>query len=121
MGFSHVLGAKDGYDLIMLEGKLVDAGAAQQLQHEIEERIASDKTRFVFDLTRLEYLNSSGLNVLVNVLTKSRNAGGEMVICKVPSSVKELFIVTKLSSVFTTTDTLEEAEAIIKEAKSTQD
>ena len=59
----------------------------------------------------LQYMNSTGLNILINVLTRTRNAGGDTLIAAVSHSVRQLFVVTKLDTVFTITDTVDEAVA----------
>ena len=42
-------------------------------------------------------MNSTGLNILINILTKSRNAGGETVIANIPEKVKQLMIMLFVS------------------------
>jgi anti-sigma B factor antagonist len=58
-------------------------------------------------------MNSTGLNILINVLTRTRNAGGDALIAGMSNSVRQLFIVTKLDTVFIITPTIAEAEAKI--------
>ena len=56
-------------------------------------------------------MNSSGLNVMINVLTKSRKAGGEVAIANVTKKIKELLIITKLNSFFNVSESIDEAFA----------
>jgi anti-anti-sigma factor len=56
-------------------------------------------------------MNSTGLNVLLMILTKARKAGGEAVLCNVSSNISSLLSVTKLNSVFSIYGSLAEAEA----------
>jgi anti-sigma B factor antagonist len=65
----------------------------------------------ILDMTELQYMNSTGLNILINVLTRTRNAGGDTLIAGVSNSVRQLFLVTKLDTVFTMTATIDEAVA----------
>jgi anti-sigma B factor antagonist len=58
---------------------------------------------------RLKYINSSGLTVLINTLTKARKTGGEVMIANVSTKVSELLLITKLNTVFTVTPTVDEA------------
>jgi hypothetical protein len=54
----------------------------------------------------------SGINVLINILTRSRNVGGEVVVTQLSDKAKQLLVVTKLNTVFNVTETEEEAMAV---------
>ncbi|MEX1188849.1 MAG: STAS domain-containing protein [Bacteroidia bacterium] len=100
MSFSYGLDELDGFPVLALEGSIVERHEADDLLAEVDELITDGDIRMVIDLTDLSYLNSSGLNVLLNVLTKSRNANGEVVICGVNERLKKLLVITKLDAVF---------------------
>jgi anti-sigma B factor antagonist len=71
----------------------------------------------VMDMEKLDFLNSSGLNTLISILTRSRNQGGELVLANISPRVRELFIVTKLINVFVVKDSPEEAVKVFGEAE----
>ncbi|MCH1612689.1 MAG: STAS domain-containing protein, partial [Flavobacteriales bacterium] len=48
----------------------------------------------------LEYINSSGFNSLLKILTKSRNMGGDTFLCNINSVIETLLITTKLNTIF---------------------
>jgi anti-sigma B factor antagonist len=101
--------------VVHLQGELIEKSQAQNLLSEVELRINNGEKRVVLDLQELKYINSSGLNVLINILTKCRNSGGEVVVCCLSEKVKQLFLITKLNSLFTVTGTLEEALVAFKD------
>lgn len=105
---------KDTVPVISLKGDLMDKNQAAGLLAEIDEMIASGTHTFIISLEELRHLNSSGLNVLISVLTKARKAGGEVAIANLSSKVKELFLITKLNSVFSVATSVEEAKDLIK-------
>lgn len=92
-----------------LQGEIIDKNQATGFLEEVTKFIVSGKNRFILELSALKYLNSSGLNVLVNILTKARNAGGEVAVCNVSKKVTDLLVITKLDSIFHIEPTLEEA------------
>ena len=59
----------------------------------------------------MKFINSTGLSVLINILTKSKNAGGDMVIVSIPEQLSNLLVITKLTDVFPQAATKEEAIA----------
>jgi anti-sigma B factor antagonist len=99
----------DGFPVILLEGSLLERHEADDLLEEVKELIEEGSTRIILELSKLNYLNSSGLNVLLNILTKVRNANGEAVICGVNERLRTLLVITKLDAVFQIAKTCEEA------------
>lgn len=114
MSFTHTISEKPNYTLISIGGRLIEKNEAESLITEVENLIATGKNKFVVDGKTLEYMNSSGLGVLLHILTKARNAGGEAVLCELSKKVKQLFIITKLTSVYSVLDSFSEAEQKFK-------
>jgi len=81
----------------------------RQILEEVKDIIETGANRFVIDLSKLRFLNSAGLNFLISVLTKSRNAGGDTVITNVSEDASKLLVLTKLKHVFTTANSVEDA------------
>lgn len=97
------------FQLLALKGELIDKNQAIDLIKEVDDLLEKGSNKFVIDLAELRYMNSSGLNVLIQLLTKTRTRGGESVICNVSKKVNELLIITKLNTLFKVTETKEEA------------
>jgi anti-sigma B factor antagonist len=114
MTFSFRIQPEIGLMIIHLSGELIDKTQSTELSEKIDGLIAEKNIKLVFDLKDLKYINSSGLNVMINILSRVRKAGGEVVITNVAKRVNELLIITKLNTVFTVTDTLEGAISRLK-------
>ena len=97
------------FPVFMMTGELIDRDQANELISEIDTLIATGKSKFVLDMSQLKYINSSGLSVLIILLTKARKAEGDIVISSVTQKVKELLVITKLNSVFIVTKDIESA------------
>ena len=91
------------------DGEIIDKNQTIGLLEQIDKSILSGKRNIVLELSGVRYMNSSGLNVLVNILTKARNAGGEVSVCNVSAKVKDLLVVTKLDTIFHILPSVEEA------------
>lgn len=106
--FSFNIEHKESYFIANLEGRIMNDEIITTL---IEAIItALDKSpNIILNLEKLSYLNSSGLNCFISILTKSRVKGGETIITNIPDSINKLLIISKLNTVFEIRETLEEA------------
>ena len=95
--------------LITLTGRLIEKSQAGELIQDFEQLIDGGTTRYLMSLEGLEYVNSTGLNLLIGMFTTARNAGGELVIGGISPKVKKLMVITKLDSIFKIYDSVAEA------------
>ncbi len=100
-------------DIIILDlsGKIMGGPDAAALNDKLHELIEAGKTRVVADLSEVNWMNSSGLGILISALTTIRNAGGDLKLASVTERVKSLLKITKLLSVFNVYENTGEAIA----------
>lgn len=113
MVFTYKSNQKDAVNVYSLQGELIGRDQATSLLGEVDAAIAKNSTKILLDLKDLKYMNSSGLNVIINILTKSRKAGGDVAICCVNKKINELLVITKLNSVFNVCDDVEKAIKVL--------
>lgn len=90
---------KEGGKLTLaLEGRL-DTTTAPQLEAEVTGSLTG-VTELVLDFSRLEYLSSAGLRVILTA-QKIMNRQGKMVICHVNATILEVFEVTGFVDILT--------------------
>ena len=104
MEFGYKINEKGKYMLVNLSGNLMEKGQAEELINEIHNCVEKEANNFIIDFSDFKYMNSTGLNVLLNILSIARKSGGEAVICSVPEKIRTLLIITKLVNVFSVTD-----------------
>lgn len=114
MTFEYKTKKESNINVFLLQGDLIDKTLASDMLTEIDSLIENKETKLILNLSELKYINSSGLNVLINILTKMRKSGGEVVISNVSRKVNDLLLMTKLNTVFTVTDNIEDAVAKLK-------
>lgn len=115
MAFTYQIQKSEGLATLTMEGRLVDKAEALEISVEIDEELSDGTSRFIIDLSGLEYMNSTGLNILINLMNKARNEGGEAVVVGATPRIKSLFEVTKLHTVFTLKESREEAISFFDE------
>jgi anti-sigma B factor antagonist len=74
-------------------------------------------TALVLDLSEVEFIDSTGLSVLLNVLRRLTQRGGSLVIVCTNPTVLRLFEITRLESTFDIVSTREEAIARLRQAQ----
>ncbi len=109
MDFGYKIKENEKYALITLSGNLIEKNQANDLMEEVDNMAEKEATNFIIELSEFKYMNSTGLNVLLGILSKARKSGGEAVICCVPEKIKSLLVITKLVNVFSVVDTEEHA------------
>ena len=80
----------------------IDATTAPALRTSVYEAIDANPGSIVtVDLSGVEFLDSTGLGVLVGALKHARTTGGDIAIDGAPSHVWKVFQITGLDKVFT--------------------
>ena len=83
---------------IALDGRL-DTTTSPALETEPHDSL-DGITSLVFDFEKLEYISSAGLRVLLSA-QKTMNKQGEMIICHVNESIREIFDITGFTDILT--------------------
>ena len=84
-----------------ISGRMNTEDATAGLMNAITEQLEKDTRNILLDISGLEYITSSGLNFFIRTLTRTRNAGGELIICGLHGTVEKLFVISKLNEIFT--------------------
>ena len=86
---------KDGAQYtFLLDGRL-DTITSPDLESKINEA-TPDADKLILDLANLEYISSAGLRVLLGAV-QAMEGKGEMIVCNLSQSVKEVFELTGFS------------------------
>jgi anti-sigma B factor antagonist len=106
---------KSGMLVLHIEGDLIGEDNGAQLVGASAEAIQDHVSNCIIEIGQLRYINSSGIGVLITILTKFRNKGGEVFLMNPSDSVKKLLVITKLNAIFQTVQS--EADALAKLGK----
>lgn len=93
---------QNNIDIIRFEGKMVMANAAHYRQ-EVLEIVNAGEARLVLDLEKVDFMDSSGLSVLVSALKAARarpDKEGEVALLKLTDTVRALIELTRLQQIF---------------------
>jgi anti-sigma B factor antagonist len=90
---------KEGISILDLDGRLV-VGEAGPLRDRVRARLSAGESRFILNLQKVDYIDSTGLGALVMCYTGVEKAGGSLKLLNLNRRNVELLILTKLTTVF---------------------
>ena len=83
----------------VLEGEL-DTAAAPEFEAAMQPLFDSRGREIIIDCTGLEYIASSGLRILLNILKKARATGSRVVLRGVNEIIRDVFELTGFINLF---------------------
>jgi anti-sigma B factor antagonist len=98
MNFKHEI--KDQKLIVRLSGDLIGEDSGAAVVEVVTTAIQKQVLVCIIDISDLRYINSSGIGVLITILTKFRNKGGEVYLMKPSENVQKLLVITKLNAIF---------------------
>lgn len=90
------------------DGRL-DSTTMQQVEAPFLDTVKEGGKLFVFDLSKLEYISSAGLRVMLMAVKKTRAAGGKIALFGLSDNVMEVFQISGFTAIFSIFDTEDEA------------
>jgi anti-sigma B factor antagonist len=95
--------------VIVLSGKVIGGPELVAVKDVFRKAVDQDKKKIVLNLGKVSWMDSSGLGVIVSGHTTLSRAGGALKILNATKKIHELFIITKLITIFDTYSDEQEA------------
>ena len=95
--------------VVSLKGNVMGGPDGSKLHDTLHELKDGGKKHVIVDLSKVKFMNSSGLGMLISGLTTMRNAGGDLRLANAADRIQSLLIITKLITVFKHYDSVDEA------------
>ena len=93
----------DGQVVIDLRGE-VDVYSAPRLRDELQRLLSEGRTDILLDVERLEFVDSTGLGVIVAIAKQASDAGGRLTLRAPPEAVQHVLHTTGLEGLVTVTE-----------------
>jgi len=95
--------------VLALEGNLMGGPDAAALHATLNDLVSRGVKHIVIDLSKVEYMNSSGLSLLIGGAGTVKNAGGALLLAGASPKILSIIKITKLSGVLENHPSVEEA------------
>ncbi len=102
--------AVDEFDVIEIGGE-IDVYTAPRLRESIVAAVEAGHSRLIIDVQQVQFLDSTGLGVLVGALKRVRGEGGSLDIVCTQERILKIFEITGLDKVFGLHASVEDARA----------
>lgn len=94
--FQAVVRPMQGVALIKLSGE-INSFAEGPLEAAYEDAERIDVSQILLDFNQVDYINSTGIALIVNLLSKSREAGKQLSVFGLTEHYQEIFRITRLT------------------------
>ncbi len=88
--------------ILRLDGKLMGGPDADEFRKHVKDLLAAERKNLLVDLGHVSWVNSTGLGILISGYTTLQNAGGRLKLVHVNKRIDQIFMVTKLNTIFDT-------------------
>ena len=97
-------------DIITLPGKMLDTLVVTEFRNDVTD-IINNRKKVVFDMSNLQFVDSSGCGALISCLRKMRENDGRLKLCGVTDPVMALFNLIHINLIFEIYSNRDEAVA----------
>lgn len=90
---------KNGVAVCHIEGE-IDINSSPSIKKSFDKLLSSKTPKIVVNLSKVTYVDSSGLATLVEILKNMRSYGGRLRLTNLSPKIRSLFEITKLEKLF---------------------
>ena len=99
---------RDGFAVLAVSGE-VDVATVPRLREQLHGLVAQGSNQIIVNLDAVDFLDSTGLGVLVGALKRVRSNDGDLYLVCTQPRIRKVFEVTGLTKVFQLFDTVDDA------------
>ncbi len=104
---------RDGGALVLLPTGRLDSANARSFESLVMERVDGGEKQLVVDFSRLNFISSSGMRVLLMAAKKLHATEGKLVLCSMPDHIHEVFRISGFDQIISIRDTRESALTVV--------
>jgi anti-sigma B factor antagonist len=99
---------RDGITIYDLDGR-IDTEGALDLEMTLQAAAAAGKNKMVLNMAQVVYVSSAGLRTLADILTRNREAAGDLKLVRLNRKVMRVFRIIGFDKFFSIYDSVETA------------
>lgn len=87
-----------GYLVVSMAGRL-DTATSPKMEKQLITWIDEGNIRLILDFSKLDYISSAGLRVVLATAKKTRAASGSLALCALSDLVLEVFVISGFDAI----------------------
>lgn len=95
--------------VIEVKGSLVGGEETDELRSAVADFVEQGNKKLIIDLSKVTYLNSTAIGVLVQAHTTYARNKGQVKLSGINNNINNIFVITKLTMVFEVCETKDDA------------
>ncbi len=101
----------DDGKVVILEpkGSLIGGNETDEFKSAVNSLLEKGNKKLIVDLADVSYLNSSAIGILTVAHNSYQKNQGKLILCNLNKNISNIFLVTKLSTIFLSEDKREDA------------
>jgi anti-sigma B factor antagonist len=100
---------KDDIVVVSLKSNLEGGPDTYQIRDDLKAKLGEGERSFVLDMKDAGFVNSTGIGVVVSMLSSVKSAGGSLKVCGVSDRARRAFVTTGVLQLFDVYDNVDEA------------
>jgi anti-sigma B factor antagonist len=97
--------------VVTISGKLMGGKETWEVHTKIKNMIENGTKKVVVDISKVKWMNSQGLGMLMSCYSSLKNAEGQLKVAGATEKVNSLFMITQMITIFDTYETADRAVA----------
>ncbi len=100
---------REGITIVDLSGEVTIGEGDVALRKEINDLVGQDRLNIILNLTKVSFIDSSGIGEIVRSYTTVSKHNGRLVLLGLQSKIRDLFAITRLITIFDSYENEKEA------------
>ena len=100
---------RDNIAILYLKGNMMGGPESMEVHEKVKSLLGDKLFKIVIDLSKVKWMNSSGLGILISGYSSVKNKNGNMKLAKVNKMMQGILVMTKLDTIFDSYNTVVEA------------
>lgn len=98
----------NGVSILHISG-VINTAKAQELKNEINNLISDDSKNVIMDFSKVEYISSYMVGIIMGMKNRAKNNNGNFVITGLNETVEQILKITGIFDSLTISDTIDNA------------
>lgn len=111
---AYQVSSLENIQVLSLDGTITEEGNRQILEA-VDSHLEQGKKWWVVDLSKLEFMSSIGINLLLGLMVRSQNKGGQIALASPSRQVLQLLDMTRLTTVFQLCPNVQSAQVVLQQ------